>query len=224
VFDGRLKVLPHGHPLWLWPILWEGAEEPVLGAGQPSIIFVGHMAEHFLADRPQAAMDRAADTLAASKHIGLFVTKCATQMMEYFTDPRLSPERLALWKSKFWLGFSAERQREFDLRWPPMKALAERGWFVFADLAPLLAPISLPPDALKVLRWVIVSGDQDPDPHDMDPDWARAVRDQCRAAGIPFFIKQMAGKRAIPIDLDIREFPPIGTAKGKAPSVVSGRG
>jgi protein gp37 len=41
----------------------------------------------------------------------------------------------------------------------------------------------------------------------MNPDWARAVKKQCREAGIPFFFKQMAGKRPIPYDLRIREFP-----------------
>jgi protein gp37 len=41
----------------------------------------------------------------------------------------------------------------------------------------------------------------------MHPNWARAVRDQCRKAGIPFFMKQMAKGAPIPPDLQIREFP-----------------
>lgn len=45
----------------------------------------------------------------------------------------------------------------------------------------------------------------------MPPDWARDLRDQCKAAGTAFFMKQMGGKRKpfepIPDDLMIRDFP-----------------
>jgi protein gp37 len=43
----------------------------------------------------------------------------------------------------------------------------------------------------------------------MDPDWGRAVRDQCKAANIAFFMKQMARGAPIPPDLRIREFPSV---------------
>jgi protein gp37 len=35
----------------------------------------------------------------------------------------------------------------------------------------------------------------------------RDVRDQCRAAGVPLFMKQMSRREPIPEDLLIREFP-----------------
>jgi hypothetical protein len=38
------------------------------------------------------------------------------------------------------------------------------------------------------LDWVICGGESGPRP--MHPDWARSVRDQCAAAGVPFFFKQ----------------------------------
>jgi protein gp37 len=41
----------------------------------------------------------------------------------------------------------------------------------------------------------------------MHPGWARSLRDQCQAAGVAFFMKQMAKKAAIPSDLMVREFP-----------------
>ena len=44
-------------------------------------------------------------------------------------------------------------------------------------------------------------------PRCMDPDWARSLRDQCSAAGVPFFMKQMTNKAPIPEDLMVREFP-----------------
>lgn len=42
----------------------------------------------------------------------------------------------------------------------------------------------------EVLNWVIVGGESGPDARPMHPDWARAVRDQCIAKGVPFFFKQ----------------------------------
>lgn len=38
--------------------------------------------------------------------------------------------------------------------------------------------------------WVIVGGESGPGARPMHPDWARSLRDQCRAAGVPFLFKQ----------------------------------
>ena len=40
------------------------------------------------------------------------------------------------------------------------------------------------------IDWVIVGGESGPDARPMHPDWARALRDQCASAGVPFFFKQ----------------------------------
>lgn len=40
------------------------------------------------------------------------------------------------------------------------------------------------------LDWVIVGGESGPGARPMSPDWARGVRDQCAAAGVPFLFKQ----------------------------------
>ena len=57
------------------------------------------------------------------------------------------------------------------------------------------------------LDWIIVGGESGPGARPMHPDWARSLRDQCRAAGVPFFMKQMAKKAPIPSDLLVREWP-----------------
>lgn len=59
----------------------------------------------------------------------------------------------------------------------------------------------------KAVDWVIVGGESGPRARPMDPAWARSIRDQCKAAGVAFFMKQMARKAPIPEDLQIREFP-----------------
>lgn len=40
------------------------------------------------------------------------------------------------------------------------------------------------------IGWVIVGGESGPGARPMHPQWARDVRDQCAAAGVPFFFKQ----------------------------------
>ncbi len=43
---------------------------------------------------------------------------------------------------------------------------------------------------LTGIHWVIVGGESGPGARPMHPDGARSVRDQCKAAGVPFFFKQ----------------------------------
>ena len=40
------------------------------------------------------------------------------------------------------------------------------------------------------IDWVILGGESGPGARPLHPDWARSVRDQCKAAGVPFFFKQ----------------------------------
>ena len=85
---------------------------------------------------------------------------------------------------------------------------------------PLLGPIDLSPYFIRNLPddasvwqqatgldWVVCGGESGTGHRPMEPDWARFMSDQCRAAGVPFFMKQMAGKAEIPPDLMIREYP-----------------
>lgn len=46
-----------------------------------------------------------------------------------------------------------------------------------------------PPDHVK-LDWVVAGGESGPKARPMHPDWARGLRDQCAAAGVPFLFKQ----------------------------------
>ena len=55
--------------------------------------------------------------------------------------------------------------------------------------------------------WVICGGESGHGKRPFNPDWARTLRDQCKAAGIPFFMKQIDKIQSIPEDLQIRQFP-----------------
>ena len=40
------------------------------------------------------------------------------------------------------------------------------------------------------IDWIIVGGESGPGARPMHPEWARSLRDQCEAAGVPFLFKQ----------------------------------
>jgi len=46
---------------------------------------------------------------------------------------------------------------------------------------------------LQGIDWVIIGGESGPGARHMDPSWVMGIRDQCNAAGIPFFFKQWGG-------------------------------
>ena len=63
------------------------------------------------------------------------------------------------------------------------------------------------------IDWVVVGGESGPGARPMHLDWARALRDQCQEAGVPFLFKQWGGtnKKATGRTLDGVEhnaFPP----------------
>jgi protein gp37 len=208
IFNGKITAAPDWHPQWTWPLKWKGAKHPKLGPGKPSLIFIGDMSDLFY-KRPDAIITRVCATIAVSEHIGLLLTKRTARMAEYFTA--LDPRTVRRWQPKLWLGFSAENQEWFDLRWANMHSLANAGWRVFVSIAPMIGPVLLPDSftALGPRVWVIVAGEQGPHGRcrDMDPRWARSVREQCTEADIRFFMKQMAKGAPIPPDLQIRDFP-----------------
>ncbi|MFN3624961.1 MAG: DUF5131 family protein, partial [Hyphomicrobium sp.] len=60
------------------------------------------------------------------------------------------------------------------------------------------------------IDWVIVGGESQAGARPMHPDWARALRDQCAAAGVTFFFKQWGEWR------QPSEGETFNTSKGRA--------
>ncbi len=116
-----------------------------------------------------------------------------------------------------WLMVSAENQAMADERIPCLQKTpaAVRG----LSLEPLLGPITFRPQAasmqevvqayllnkadrysapemLSGIDWVIAGGESGPHFREMNPDWARSLRDQCRAAGVALWYKQGSALRS----------------------------
>lgn len=51
-------------------------------------------------------------------------------------------------------------------------------------------PSGLTGPMFEPIDWVICGGESGPNARPMHPDWARSLRDQCQAAGVPFLFKQ----------------------------------
>jgi protein gp37 len=103
-----------------------------------------------------------------------------------------------------WLGTTCEDQKHFDHQWPILSRVP--AVIRFISYEPALGPLVL---GNARPNWVICGGESGAGNRTryMDPTWARSIRDQCTAAGIPFFMKQMTRKKQIPEDLLIRQSP-----------------
>jgi protein gp37 len=104
-----------------------------------------------------------------------------------------------------WIGVSAEDQERADER---IQLLLQTPAAIrFVSCEPLLGPIDLIGTMARwqdnpkrdrswvrlgtqLINWVIVGGESGKHARPMHPDWARSLRDQCKAAGVPFFFKQ----------------------------------
>ena len=63
----------------------------------------------------------------------------------------------------------------------------------FLSIEPLLEDLG--EVDLAGIDWVIVGGESGPGARPLEKAWVVSIRDQCRAAGIPFFFKQWGGVR-----------------------------
>jgi len=113
-----------------------------------------------------------------------------------------------------WLGATFADQSEVDR--DMVKLFGVPSVVRFGSFEPMLGPIQLPrvrcdngslPGPAGVggvtcpnccgaaggctrLHWVICGGESGPNARPMHPGWARSLRDQCAAAGVPFLFKQ----------------------------------
>jgi len=94
----------------------------------------------------------------------------------------------------------------------------------WASVEPMLGPVDLTPwlrrrdDGKPGLSWVVCGGESGSQARPFDLKWARYLRDQCHAARVPFFMKQLGGAQAgfkdfetFPEDLRVREWPALHT-------------
>ena len=145
-----------------------------------------------------------------------------------------------------WLGTSVEDQATADARIPHLLHCPAAVRFLSCE--PLLGAVDLKLnhrmplnfhkpeerryiEVAEELHWVIAGGESGPGARPMHPDWARSVRDQCAAAGVPFFFKQWGAWLGARQDGDADHVPhhlncsdePIRVGKHASGNLLDGR-
>lgn len=138
-----------------------------------------------------------------------------------------------------WLGVSVEDQQRADERIPLL--LQTPAAVRFVSYEPALGPVDFTgylgskcPECGRVMKrgwhdctelecdgrprplldWVIAGGESGPGARPFDLDWARSARDQCEAAGIAFFMKQVGSRPIFTWDPEKDAAPKLRDRKG----------
>lgn len=208
-WTGRVTLVP------------ERLEQP-LKWKKPRMIFVNSMSDLFHEDVPDDFILAVFSImLEAERHTFQLLTK-RPERMRKICNALIYP------LPNVWLGASVEDQKRADERilWLFQTPAAVR----FLSIEPMLGPIdlqmstwfnnnsetkhNLPPNGVG-LDWVIAGCESGPKARPASPDWFRSLRDQCQAAGVAFFLKQMVidGKLVHTPELDGRRWVEYPEAK-----------
>jgi protein gp37 len=206
------EVVQHGDRLEI-PLHWR----------RPRRVFVCSMGDLFHPAVPFKFISCVMDTIEhAPQHTFQVLTKRPERALAWSNHLRDIDDRFeaTAFPHNVWLGVTAEDQQRADERIPLLLQCPAAVRFVSVE--PMLGPVDLTevapvddfytdalacPDASRSLDWVICGGESGPGARPMHPEWARGLRDQCMAAGVPFYMKQMARREQIPDDLQIKEWP-----------------
>ena len=197
---------------WKQPMRWNAEAERI---GVRYRVFCASLADVFDNEVPVEWRADLFDLIARTPHLDwLLVTKRIGNAKTMMADAlHLNPAALSngqIWPlPNVWLGITVVNQAEADRDIP--KLLQIPAVVRFLSMEPMLGPV----DLMKMvgqftpayqLDWVIVGGESGPKARPMHPQWARDIRDQCAAAGVPFLFKQwgeFANAEAAGISLDI---------------------
>lgn len=179
---------------WRLPVRWAKAHLRAVLRGEaearPLRIFTASLADIF-EDHPVVTMVRTQiwlDTIPALSALRLPDGRPAAVLLTLTKRANIA----AAWFRNFgcpdvvWPGVTVEDQQRADERLPLVLGLP-RLWL---SVEPLLGPVALADAHLAALDWIIVGGESGPGARPMHPNWARSLRDQCVAAGVPYFFKQ----------------------------------
>lgn len=210
-YQGRAFTDVECHPERLYqPIRWK----------KPRRIFVNSMSDLFYQGVPDEFIAQVFAVMAATpEHTYHVLTKRPERMLALLDDSGFSDlvddlmhihtHSDADWPlPNVWLGVSVEDQATADERIPLLLRTPAVVRWISAE--PLLGPVhvglylsrsNMPGlrmmpgfrDSLPGIDWVVAGGESGPKARPSHPDWFRSLRDQCKAAGVPFLFKQWGG-------------------------------
>lgn len=203
---------------WKKPHAWNKAAK---AAGERPRVFCASLADWLDNKVPVAWREDLAEVIDATPHLDwLLLTKRIGNF-----------NKLAPWHDddippNVWLGITCGSQDEYDRDWPKLRELQAN--VLFISYEPALGPLRLIPfphtltgDSGPLFpNWIICGGESGHHAREMNPQWARDLRDECGRHDVNFFMKQMTGKKPIPDDLLVRQFP---TPRVPSPDAEAGR-
>jgi protein gp37 len=152
------------------------------------MVFVNSMSDLFQDGVPVKYIEKVAETMRlANWHTYQVLTKRSQRLRELLSGPL----RTAAKDAHIWWGVSVE-DRKYGL--PRIADLQAAPAAVrFLSVEPLLEDLGNLP--LRGISWVIVGGESGPGARPMKEEWVLSIREQCKAANVPFFFKQWGGVR-----------------------------
>jgi protein gp37 len=154
--------------------------------------------------------------LAASRQIFQMLTK-RPHVAKRHIDPWLTKVGLRELPAHMWIGTSVENQKWADIRIPQLLNIPAKVRFLSCE--PLLGPVKLENYLLPTLQdvrtiyrgenpdyprihWVISGGESGKNARRSEIVWHRSIINQCKAAGVACFMKQLGGNLG---DADLSE-------------------
>jgi protein gp37 len=173
-----------GDSHWREPIRWNAE---AVRLGERRRVFCSSMADVF-EDRRDLDIhrDRLWALINATPMLDWLLLTKRTDRVEELVSWR------DVWPENVWLGSTAESQKWADIRVAALVNIPARVRFLSCE--PLLERVDLSPWVSR-LDWVITGGESGGKARPMRADWARALRDQCQAAGVAFHFKQWGNWR-----------------------------
>jgi protein gp37 len=165
---------------------------------KPAVVFVNSMSDLFHERIPFEFLRAVFATMEATpQHTYQVLTKRATHLTRV-------ADRLP-WPPNVWMGVTVENQAAVERR--ARRLLRVHPAVRFLSVEPMIGPVDLEPllwdlgradldgvcQRRGLLHWVIAGGESGPHARACEMRWLRDLRDQCAAAGIPFFLKQLGG-------------------------------
>lgn len=201
--NGQYRTFGATH--WAGPPKWNRKAQK---EGRRPRVFCASMGDVFDKDAPSHERQRLWGTIDSTPHLDwLLLTKRVGNVM------RMVPPH---WQERFpknvWLGISVVTPLEVGRDVPKLKAIPAHVRFL--SMEPLLEDTSIA-DCLEGIHWVIVGGESGRRARPMLEQWAKHIRLDCLAAGVPFFFKQGSAANwpaykdasTFPEFLRVREWP-----------------
>jgi protein gp37 len=154
----------------------------------PKLVFVNSMSDLFQSGVPESYADAVSHVMVrANWHTYQVLTKRS----ERLKDLLQSRLKYAAKQKHIWWGVSVENRKHGLPRIDDLRATPAAVRFL--SIEPLLEDLG--EFDLSGINWVIVGGESGPGARPIRKEWVLSIREQCKAARVPFFFKQWGGTR-----------------------------